>query len=110
MNNLFKSFAFALSLAFVFSLASFNVAKKSNPANDTEEALGVSFLIKNNTGSSVRLYDGKGHFTINNGSAKRVNVEAGRKYYISDKGKKGNFLFEVESGFSGKTIKLSDYM
>lgn len=76
----------------------------------SEKSVSISFTIKNDTDNNVRLYDGKGHYTLNRGYNKKVNVEAGRKYYISDKGRKGNFLFEVKSSFSGKTIKLSDYM
>lgn len=76
----------------------------------TSAPQGISFTIKNDTKGNVRLYDGKGYFTINRGSAKKVNVDAGRKYYKGDNGKKGDFLFEVKSGFDGKTIKLSDYL
>lgn len=105
-----KSIIVALSFALVFSLSAISSANSSATDSHVQKVAGISFLIKNNTGSSVRLYDGKGHFTINNGSAKKVNVEAGRKYYISESGKKGDFLFEVDSDFSGETIKLADYM
>lgn len=88
-------------LFFTLTLTSYNI--------EESEPNGVSFTIKNDTRGNVRLYDSKGYFTINRGSVKKVNVEAGRKYYKGDKGKKGDFLFEVESDFAGKTIKLSDY-
>jgi len=107
MNNLFKVFAFVLGLALTVSLTAFNFTEQETAQ---EEVVGVSFTIKNDTGSTVRLYDGKGHFSINNSSSKKVNVEAGRKYYTSERGTKGDFLFEVESDFAGEKIKLSDYM
>lgn len=106
MNNLFKVFALVLGLALTVSMTAFNFTSSEEPS---EGVVGVSFIIKNDTGSTVRLYDGKGHFSINNRSSKKVNVEAGRKYYKSERGTKGDFLFEVESDFSGETIKLSDY-
>lgn len=106
MNNLSRALALVLSLTLTISMTAFNFAD----FNDRKEApVGVSFRIKNDTGSTVRLYDGRGYFSIGNSSSKRVSVDAGRKYYKGDKGRKGDFLFEVESGFSGKTIKLSNY-
>lgn len=107
MNHVFRIFTLVLGLALTVSMTSFNFADSETAQEETE---GVSFYIKNDTGSTIRLYDGKGYFSINNSSAKRVNVEAGRKYYKGDNGKKGDFIFEVESDFAGKTIKLSDYL
>lgn len=75
-----------------------------------EKVAKIEFIIKNDTRSNVHLYDGKGYFTINRGSAKKVNVETGRKYYNGVGGKKGDFIFEAKSDFEGKTIKLSKYM
>ncbi|WP_026999537.1 hypothetical protein [Eisenibacter elegans] len=76
-----------------------------------EAPLGdVTFSIKNDTGSSFRIYDGKGYYTINNMAVKKVTVEEGRKFYNGDGGKKGKLLFEASSSMSGKTLKLSDYL
>lgn len=95
---------------FVALMLTFSLAISSYTSKVEKEDGKVSFIIKNNTSSNVRLYDSKGYYTINRGSAKRVSVDTGRKYYNGEGGKKGDFLFEVESDFDGKTIKLADYM
>lgn len=99
-----------ISFLFMIGLLACTLVMSSYTSVNETVAKGVSFMIKNDTSGNVRLYDGKGYYTINRGSSKRVNVDAGRKYYRGEGGKKGDFLFEVESGFAGKTIKLSNYM
>lgn len=102
----------SFKVLFVAFMLTFSVAISSYTTQEVakEAVAKVSFAIKNNTSGNVRLYDGKGYYTINRGSVKRVSVETGRKYYNGEGGRKGDFLFEVESDFDGETIKLADYM
>ena len=106
MNKFFSIFTLTLSLVLTIPMVAFNFA---NSREAKEMPVKVSFIIKNDTGSSVRLYDGKGYFSIGSTSSKKVNVNAGRKYYKGERGRKGEFLFEVDAGFLGKTVKLSYY-
>lgn len=103
MKTKINLFVLVCFLAFSMVMSSYTSIQETTPQ-------GISFTIKNDTDGNVRLYDGKGYYTINRGYTKKVNVDSGRKYYKGDKGRKGDFLFEVSSSFSGKTIKLSDYM
>lgn len=98
-----KMFAFLCLITFAVSLSSYT-------AKTSEKSFGIEFTIKNDTEGNVRLYDGKGYFTMNRGTIKKVDVEVGRKYYNGEGGKKGKMLFEVSADMKGKTIKLSDYM
>lgn len=102
-NKYFKMFSFLCLITFAVSLSSYT-------AETSEKSFGVEFTIKNDTEGNVRLYDGKGYFTLNRGTVKKVDVEAGSKYYNGEGGKKGKMLFEVKADMKGKTIKLSDYM
>jgi len=103
MKKILNFFVTVLFVALSAHFSAYTFAEKEQPQS-------VTFTIKNDTSGNVRLYDSKGYYTINRGSTKKVTVDVGRKYYNGEGGKKGDFLFEVESDFDGETIKLSDYM
>ncbi|MGF1532967.1 MAG: hypothetical protein ACFCUI_04640 [Bernardetiaceae bacterium] len=99
------------NIKFFFTLSFLCLMLASFTMQTTELAPqgNITFNIKNDTKENVRIYDGKGHFTINRGSSRRTTVEAGRKFYKSESGKKGALLFEASSDLNGKTVSLSKH-
>jgi hypothetical protein len=68
----------------------------------------VSFKLKNDTGQTIRIHDGRGEAAINNGTVRPITRPEGTKIMLID-GARKRLLFTVSADMEGRTLKVSDY-
>lgn len=97
---------------FAASVTTYIVASKNyNPIiNSTaNEVLGnIEFRIENNTGAEFKYCVNGGHNYINKGATKVFSYAVGQEFKYIDGSNCGKTWFKVESGFAGKTFKVTD--
>lgn len=77
---------------------------------DSNNVVGGSLKILNDTDGDVQIHTGSGFVEINKGSSTSVSCEIGRVISLADRGKKKEELFTVDDSMCGKTVRLSKYL
>jgi len=83
----------------------------SKNENPTENPIGGTVKIVNDTKESLTIHTGQAHVKlISGGGSTSVGCEAGRKISLSDGSKATKLLFKIDESMCGKTVKLSAYL
>lgn len=101
----------AAAAGLFFATSSFTTASNDQTSFEKVEVKGGQVKIVNDTSTKLRIHTGSGVTTLNaKGGSTSISCDPGRKIYTAPKGSKDKFIFEVESGMCGKTVKLSAYL
>jgi archaellum component FlaG (FlaF/FlaG flagellin family) len=101
-----KKIVFALAIVSA-GLMSFTTTSTSSSteSNNTEEMVGSTFKLVNDTGSKVKVSHKGGSVSLNNGGSTSLSCTTDKDISVD-----GNVVFTVSSDLCGKTVKLSSYM